>query len=275
MRGSVSDRALLQRIDMYLDAVPRTVARTEEVGPFTLFVNEGRGWRYYARPRPGETAFTASDVAEVRSRQRELAQPEELAWVDDLTPEVEAAAEGDGLVVAIRPLLHLSRGDFTPATGPTEATIRLATPDDDLAALSGVAKLAFGSPGTDVGPGGADAVAEASTAVEGDTVGLTRERIAAGLSVVAFATIDETPVAVGTHQPVEGVTEIVGVGSAPAFRRRGLGAAVTSALVADAFERGVETVFLSAGDETIARVYERVGFRTIGHVGAAVPDLAP
>jgi ribosomal protein S18 acetylase RimI-like enzyme len=269
----VGDPDLLRRIDGYLDAVPRSIARTEEIGPFTLFVNEGRGWRYYARPRPGETSFTPSDVAEVRSRQRELAQPEEFESVDDLTPAVESAAEGDGLVVAIRPLMHVERAKLEPAPAPPEAEIRLASPDDDLAALSAVAKLAFGSPGTDVGPGGADAVAEAATAVEGDTIDLTRERIAAGLAVVAFATIDATPVAVGTHQPVDGVTEIVGVGSAPAFRRRGLGAAVTSALVADAFARGVDTVFLSAGDETIARVYERVGFRTIGHVGAAAPDL--
>jgi hypothetical protein len=31
----------------------------------------------------------------------------------------------------------------------------------------------------------------------------------------------------------------------------------------------VGTVFLSAGSEDIARVYQRVGFRTVGHVGAA------
>jgi ribosomal protein S18 acetylase RimI-like enzyme len=269
----MGEAELLHRIDAYLDAVPRSVARVEEVGPFTLFVNEGRGWRYYARPRPGEATFTASDVAEARSRQRELLQPEEFEWVDDLTPELALAAEGDGLSVAIRPLLHLERGAFAPAPGPPGAEIRLANPDDDLAAIQAVAKLAFDAPGTDVGPIGADAVAEAATAVEGDTVELTRERLAAGLAVVAFATIDGHPVAVGTHQPVDGVTEIVGVGSAPAFRRQGLGAAVTSALVADAFDRGLETVFLSAGDETIARVYERVGFRLIGHVGAAAPEL--
>ena len=32
---------------------------------------------------------------------------------------------------------------------------------------------------------------------------------------------------------------------------------------------GVETVFLSAGDEDVARVYERVGFRRVGSVGEA------
>jgi GNAT superfamily N-acetyltransferase len=271
----VGDADLLRRIDAYLDAVPRSVARVEEVGPFTLFVNEGRGWRYYARPRPGETSFTASEVAEVRSRQRDLLQPEEFEWVDDLTPELGLAAEGDGLSVAIRPLMHLARDNFAPASGPVGSEIRLASPDDDLAAIQAVAKLAFEAPGTDVGPLGADAVAEAASAVEGDIVEVTRERIAAGLAVVAFATIDATPVAVGTHQPVDGVSEIVGVGSAPAFRRRGLGAAITSALVANAFEQGIETVFLSAGDETIARVYEHVGFRTIGHVGAAALDLEP
>jgi predicted GNAT family acetyltransferase len=74
------------------------------------------------------------------------------------------------------------------------------------------------------------------------------------------------------HQPVGDVTEVVGVATLPAFRRRGLGAAVTGLLVADARARGVETVFLTAGDEEIARVYARLGFVRIGtSCIAAVP----
>jgi hypothetical protein len=38
---------------------------------------------------------------------------------------------------------------------------------------------------------------------------------------------------------------------------------VTGALVEDAIARGVETVFLSAGSESIARVYGRLGFKRI------------
>ena len=72
------------------------------------------------------------------------------------------------------------------------------------------------------------------------------------------------PVAAGTHQPVGDVTEIVGVATLPAVRRQGLGGAVTGALVEDALAHGVETVFLSAGSEDIARVYARLGFRRIG-----------
>jgi predicted GNAT family acetyltransferase len=96
-----------------------------------------------------------------------------------------------------------------------------------------------------------------------------RERLAAGLTVTVAAFVEGEPVAVGSHQPLEGATEIVGVATLPSFRRRGLGTAVTSTIARDAYERGVDTVLLSAGDDVIARVYGRVGFRTVGRVGAA------
>jgi len=91
----------------------------------------------------------------------------------------------------------------------------------------------------------------------------------AGLTVAAAARASGVLAAVGWHQPLEGASEIVGVATLPAFRRRGLGAAVTGALVADALERGVETVFLSADDDDVARVYARVGFRRVGTACAA------
>ena len=60
------------------------------------------------------------------------------------------------------------------------------------------------------------------------------------------------------------MSEIVGVATLPVVRRQGLGGAVTGTLVEDALERGVETVFLSAGSEDIARVYGRLGFKRVG-----------
>jgi hypothetical protein len=51
----------------------------------------------------------------------------------------------------------------------------------------------------------------------------------------------------------------------------GLGATVTALLVEDAGWRGAETVFLSAGDDAVARVYERLGFRQVGVHRAAEP----
>jgi predicted GNAT family acetyltransferase len=92
-----------------------------------------------------------------------------------------------------------------------------------------------------------------------------------GLTIRAAGWVDGVPAASGIHQPVGGVTEVVGVATLPAFRRRGLGAAVTALLVADARRRGVETVFLTAGDEEIARVYGRLGFERVGTSCIAEP----
>ena len=77
------------------------------------------------------------------------------------------------------------------------------------------------------------------------------------------------PVGAGSHQLVDAVTEITGVGTLPSARRRGVGAAVTGRLVEHARERGAAIVFLSAADDAVARRYERLGFRRIGTAGFA------
>ncbi len=51
----------------------------------------------------------------------------------------------------------------------------------------------------------------------------------------------------------------------------GHGAAVTALLAGDALDRGVETVFLSASDHAVARIYARIGFREIGTAMIAEP----
>ena len=47
-----------------------------------------------------------------------------------------------------------------------------------------------------------------------------------------------------------------------------MGAALASALVAQARETA-DLVFLTAGDDDVARVYERVGFAWLGSTGVA------
>jgi ribosomal protein S18 acetylase RimI-like enzyme len=59
-------------------------------------------------------------------------------------------------------------------------------------------------------------------------------------------------------------TELTGIAVLPRARRRGTGAAITQALVKDAKRRGIATIFLSAQDDAVARVYERVGFTRVG-----------
>ncbi|GAA3019845.1 GNAT family N-acetyltransferase [Streptomyces fulvorobeus] len=151
--------------------------------------------------------------------------------------------------------------------------MRVPGPDDPvLASALAVPRLAFSEPGTGVGAAGAAALAEAVRAQAGDgSVEEAAARIAAGLTSVAAVVDGGTALCAGQHQPVGSVSEIVGVGTLPAARRRGLGLAVTVALVADARARGVETVFLSAGDDDVARIYARLGFRRVATALIAEP----
>ncbi len=126
--------------------------------------------------------------------------------------------------------------------------------------------LGFESPGTEVGPVGPE---DREAAAGAQRVEHLRRRLAAGRTVLVVAEGSSGPLAAGSHQPIDGVSELTGIATLPSARRRGIGAAVTSALVADARARGASTVFLSAGSDEIARVYERVGFRRIGTACAA------
>jgi predicted GNAT family acetyltransferase len=129
--------------------------------------------------------------------------------------------------------------------------------------------------GTAVGEIGVTALAGQAAEASPALLARQRERLVAGRTVTAVALVDGDPVAVGSHQPVGGVSEVVGVATLPALRRRGIAAAVTGLLAADALGRGVETLFLSAGSEEIARVYARVGFRRVGTACIAEPALPP
>jgi ribosomal protein S18 acetylase RimI-like enzyme len=248
---------VLPDLERYYDAVPRSAARVEEIGPFTVFVGTGQ-WPYYARPRLGEREFAPADVAAVRERQRELGVPEAFEWVHETTP---ALRDVIGMEVLEAPLLVLDRSSWRAPEPPSGMTLRVLDADDPaLAAARAVQHVAFGAAGTAAGPEG---LTERDAATDEDGLDFTRERLRRGLSVMVVAEGEYGPAATGMHQPVDGVTEVVGVATLPSVRRQGLGGAVTGRLVEDALARGVETVFLSAGSDDIARVYARLGFRRV------------
>lgn len=249
---------LLDRLESFYDAVPRLDARAEPHGALTLFVRDGGGFPYYARPTIGAGTPTAVDVRLVRERQRELGITEAFEWVHEITPGLLEVVEAAGIPVLRAPLLVL---DGPVGTPEVDAVVRVPEPDapgflDDVAMVRTVAQLAFSTPGTglgDTGPRDRDTLLPTVTPVH-----VPKFRYALAEDAA------DGVVAVGMTQRAGEVAEVVGVGTLPSARRRGLGAAVTAALAVDALELGVDLVFLSAGSEEIARVYERVGFRRVG-----------
>jgi N-acetylglutamate synthase-like GNAT family acetyltransferase len=267
---------LLVRLERFYDAVPRDRARVEEHGGLVLFVPDGSVWPFYARPRLGG-APTAADIASVRARQRELALPETIEWVDENTPGLAELAEAAGLAVLRAPLMVLDPAALPPVPDHVRVLDRKAPSfGADLAARRAVAQVGFGTPGTMIGTAGA-AERDAALAAPSDE-GVRREaaRVRDGRAAHALAeALGEGAVASGNYQRVADVAEIVGVATLPAARRRGLGAAVTVALARHALDHGVRTVFLSAAEDDVARVYARVGFRRVGTACIASPPHQP
>jgi ribosomal protein S18 acetylase RimI-like enzyme len=271
----VSDYEIIERIDAFCDAAPRERARAEVIESLVLFVPVGPGWPYYARPRVDKRVpIRVSDVRSVRARQRKLLIPESFEWLEQTAPMMSAAASSAGLEVRRHPLLALGGLAAAPAV-PPRVTIRLVSLDDpDLVLAWAVPGVAFGHPGTEIGEVGVTERDKLAADYDGGMIEMLRERLESGRSALVTAAGPNGPLATGSYQLADGVAEITGVGVLPASRRRGLGAAVTRALAADALERGAEIVFLSATDATVARIYTRLGFRIIGTAMIGEPAAA-
>jgi GNAT superfamily N-acetyltransferase len=203
--------------------------------------------------------------------------PAALEWIPERSPGTAAVARAAGLAVEELPLLVAA--DPVQLLLPAGVQLYLVGADDpELPRYQQVAVVAFAHPqqvAAHAGPPGnavpgVDPLAAARTAV-------LRERIAAGRTVLMVAVEDGEPVAVGSHQPVDvdgtEVSEIVGVATLPRFRGRGLGAGIAAALAAHARE-SAGMVFLAAGDDDVARVYERVGFARLATAALAELPVA-
>jgi GNAT superfamily N-acetyltransferase len=261
---------LLECIERYFAAAPLPDARIEDAGALDVPVGSP-DWPYPARPRRGATV-TADDVRAAVGVQRRAGLPVALEWVCESAPTAAAAVREAGLVVEESPLLVAA--DPVDLLLPYGVRLYLVGADDpELPRYQRVAATAFANPGgpADVHDVPLDTSPEARARTE-----VLRERIASGRTVMMVAVEDGRPVAVGSHQPVDidgrEISEVVGVATLPRLRGRGLGAGMASALVAHATETA-DLVFLAAGDDDVARVYERVGFARLAT--SAVADLRP
>jgi ribosomal protein S18 acetylase RimI-like enzyme len=135
--------------------------------------------------------------------------------------------------------------------------------------------VAFAHGGTSIGIAG---LAERDETPDDEAaVSWSRSRITKGDTIAAVA-LDPSDgvVGVGSAQParLDGdvvVAELVGIAVLPAYRRRGIAEALTRVLMHACAQAGSELLLLSAADDAVARIYERVGFRRIATFAEAAP----
>lgn len=295
---------LRDRVERYYATVPLLFADAEDFGPLRLFVRREPGAPYYGGPShaqptaEGAACAGPADIARVRARQRELGVPEAFEWLAESAPALQARIEAAGLTVLRRPLMALpAHHPLPPQPLPDGVTLRALTADDPaLPAALALPRLAFtkaAAPTADpsertnpsdrvdpTDPAGLPTrtvaaatdlpdratLSKLAEELTGDgTVAAVRPTISAGhKTLIAALAPDGTPLATGHYHPANATTEIGGVGTLPSARRQGLAGAVTAALATHARAHGIETIFLAYAEETVARIYARLGFRPAG-----------
>ena len=276
------DAALFLELEAFYDAVPRHRARAENIGGLVLFTPEGGGYPLYARPALHASASpTEADLAAARARQRALGLPESFEWVHEVTPALLPLAEAAGLAVLRAPMMLLDPQALPTHPGPPSVQVTLLDPahedfEAELAAHRAVAHVGFSHAGPDAAEAGIierDALVEPLCA---EAAAREATHVMAGHAACAVAmTPTLGALASGAYQRAGDVVEIVGVATLPAFRRRGLGAAITAALARHALSEGALRVFISAGSDTTARMYASLGFRRVGTACIATPKVDP
>lgn len=285
---ALEDTDVFTRLERFYDAVPRDAAVVEEIGGFTLFVRDGEGWPYYARPRLGDLGTpSAADVTAVRQRQRDLGAPEAFEWVHETTPGLLPVARSAGLDVLLAPLMVLESAALVPDLPLPGATVRILDPAGpgfagDIGLSRAVGRLGFGTPADATTVQSGSLVVEVAGPAQRDLVPplpeaavaeLTRRHATGAMVSAVVESPSDGILACGSVQRVGAVAEVVGVATLPAARRRGYASQLTASLARHTLLDGSDLVFLSAGDDDIARLYSKVGFRRIGTACIAEPAV--
>lgn len=225
-----------RRVQDYLRAVLAVKREAVPAGAFVFYVHPTSAHTYlnYAVPLPdAERGDGRELIAVAHARER---QPR-LEYIEECFPWVAGALAADGFVLESR-LALMACAPERCREPHVEAELRPVAADL-VGPMLVVQTMAFGDPPP------------------------TRDAVAGWRGDAVVALVDGQVVGAAQFTQVsDGVTEIGGVAVAQAYRRRGLGAALTAAATRAAGEHGAELAVLTPGDDDAGRVYERVGFAT-------------
>ncbi|MFH8342429.1 GNAT family N-acetyltransferase [Streptomyces sp. AM6-12] len=207
----------------------------------------------YATPVPGAEP-TDADVADLIDAFRSRGLLPRLEFAPNAAPAVEPALRRAGFTTeAVHEYLVCTPATLTiPESSPEPgAGVRVEAPvtDADYIAVDTALAEAFGGEWAPSPQGAA-----------------RLRRTEEGGGAVRFVRAGNGSCAGGAlcSAPAEGTAELAGVGTLPAYRGRGIAAAVTASLAGALFGRGARSVWLEYSGEGSRRVYERVGFRPGG-----------
>jgi ribosomal protein S18 acetylase RimI-like enzyme len=257
-------RAGPELLALVSSAVAEQGARTRQVLPVGRFLavidrRTDSPWASFALPDPARWKAGPLDLREALPGLEETfshaGRVLRFEFFEALWPGLADELARAGFTSVQRQPLYLC-GPQAPAPGPgagvTVRQVRASDPDGDLRLFLHIQAAAFAEEET------------ARPGPEHHEVARLREELLAGAQRCCLGLVGGEPAGAGSALDAEGTCEIAGVGTLPAWRGRGVAAAVTAALAAEHFQRGGTLAWLSAVDEGAGRVYARAGFLPAG-----------
>jgi ribosomal protein S18 acetylase RimI-like enzyme len=245
---------LNERLQSYMRRAAVERYEAVPVPPFTAFFHPFDALVYfnYAIPEGPIAGDVREPLARLRAEFQKRGRVPRFEYVSELAPALADALLAAGFrQEAEARVMVCTRESFTPVPGPEALSLSVLTPEssrEEVRTYCVTARRGF-SPNEPY---------EASD----EEVSRTLEELKAGRAVLGC--VAGQPAVVGMYTPpAEGLAELAGVATLEPFRQRGLGTALTSQLVREAFDRGVDMLFLSTLTEEAGRIYERVGFRFV------------
>lgn len=224
-----------------------------EAGPFVIGVDPATPSPgiNYATPRPG-SVITASDVADLVSAFEKAERQPRLEYVTSTAPELERLLLDAGFTVEERhEYLICTPETLSIPAAPDGFAIRAATSDEDFAGMVRAQHEGFSGEPRPVAP-------------PADVARMRRLQARGGIAVIAVTPGGECAGGGQAVPPNDGVSEVAGIATPPAFRRRGIAAAVTAEVTRLLFAGGAEIAWLEASGPDSWRIYERIGYRPTG-----------
>lgn len=225
---------------------------TEQVGPFlaTFSPSSTNPYLNYAIPDDGAQP-SPSDVDGLTSAYERRNLLPRVEFLVDTAPDAEVALLAAGWSVERRiPVMLCPPGSAVSLPAPAGVELVVPSSAEEIRGMLSAQNEAFDQP----------------VDVPDDDVAKTLERLhAGGFAVLARDAATGEPAGGGVAEAVvNGTAEVAGIGVRSAFRRRGLGAAITAFLTAAVHDAGGRTVFLTPAGVPEQRLYERAGYSPAG-----------
>jgi ribosomal protein S18 acetylase RimI-like enzyme len=247
-----------ERLEIYLRRAAASGRESVLIPPFVCLFSPSDAFRLfnYAKPLEPVSAATkglAEALAALRAAFRARERLPRCEFIEAFAPDLGPALSEAGFSLEGRYPLLVCTPETLRRTPPVPGlTITTLTPNsaaEDLHACLTVQQQGFGEIAGDPPTADDAEILRANLVEEGAFLARMAGAPAAAMMYTA---------------PLDGLTELTGVTTLEAYRRRGIGAAIAALATADAFRRGMEIALLTAASEHASRVFQRAGYRVYG-----------